>query len=83
MFEHIGKTNFRYYFSKVVQMLEDLQAQVLAEGEAEAATYNKFVAESSSTAPPYMNSNMKGPERHLSIEGGANSKGGWTGEWTD
>jgi len=28
--------------NKVVQMLEDLQAQVLAEGEAEAATYNKF-----------------------------------------
>merc|ERR1719223_1652056 len=27
---------------KVVSMLEDLQAQVLAEGEAEAATYNKF-----------------------------------------
>jgi len=28
--------------NKVVSMLEDLQAQVLAEGEAEAATYNKF-----------------------------------------
>merc|ERR1719329_1738583 len=27
---------------KVVSMLEDLQLQVLAEGEAEAATYNKF-----------------------------------------
>jgi len=27
---------------KVVSMLEDLQAQVLAEGEQEAATYNKF-----------------------------------------
>jgi len=27
---------------KVVSMLEDLQQQVLAEGEAEAATYNKF-----------------------------------------
>jgi len=27
---------------KVVSMLEDLQAQILAEGEAEAATYNKF-----------------------------------------
>jgi hypothetical protein len=27
---------------KVIQMLEDLQLQVLAEGEAEAATYNKF-----------------------------------------
>jgi hypothetical protein len=28
--------------NKVVSMLEDLQLQVLAEGEAEAATYNKF-----------------------------------------
>merc|ERR1719504_314859 len=28
--------------NKVVSMLEDLQAQVLAEGEQEAATYNKF-----------------------------------------
>jgi len=28
--------------NKVVSMLEDLQKQVLAEGEAEAATYNKF-----------------------------------------
>jgi len=28
--------------NKVVSMLEDLQIQVLAEGEAEAATYNKF-----------------------------------------
>merc|ERR1719230_1772752 len=28
--------------NKVVSMLEDLQAQVLSEGEAEAATYNKF-----------------------------------------
>jgi hypothetical protein len=28
--------------NKVVSMLEDLQQQVLAEGEAEAATYNKF-----------------------------------------
>jgi predicted nucleic acid-binding Zn-ribbon protein len=27
---------------KVISMLEDLQLQVLAEGEAEAATYNKF-----------------------------------------
>merc|ERR1719327_1839476 len=27
---------------KVVSMLEDLQLQVLAEGEEEAATYNKF-----------------------------------------
>merc|ERR1719272_2239912 len=27
---------------KVVSMLEDLQLQVLAEGEAEAVTYNKF-----------------------------------------
>merc|ERR1719267_400755 len=27
---------------KVVSMMEDLQLQVLAEGEAEAATYNKF-----------------------------------------
>merc|ERR1719498_1743086 len=27
---------------KVISMMEDLQLQVLAEGEAEAATYNKF-----------------------------------------
>merc|ERR1719231_1684590 len=27
---------------KVISMLEDLQLQVLAEGESEAATYNKF-----------------------------------------
>merc|ERR1719352_1549798 len=51
-------------FNKVVTMLEDLTAQVLAEGEKEAATYNKFACFCKDTTA----------EKVAAIEAGKDSK---------
>merc|ERR1719331_3818335 len=53
--------------NKVVSMLEDLQAQVLAEGEAEAATYNKFACFCKTTQKDKSNAIKTGKDDKTSL----------------
>jgi len=52
---------------KVVSMLEDLQLQVLAEGEAEAATYNKFACFCKTTQKAKSNAIKTGKSEKASL----------------
>jgi len=53
---------------KVVSMLEDLQLQVLAEGEAEAATYNKFACFCKTTQKDKSSAIKSGKSEKTSLE---------------
>jgi hypothetical protein len=55
-------------FNKVVTMLEDLTAQVLAEGEKEAATYNKFACFCKDTTAEKVAAIEKGKDDRTSLE---------------
>merc|ERR1719284_111258 len=55
-------------FNKVVTMLEDLNAQVLAEGEKEAATYNKFACFCKDTTAEKVAAIEKGKDDKSNLE---------------
>merc|ERR1719343_1133082 len=55
-------------FNKVVTMLEDLQASILAEGEKEAATYNKFACFCKDTTAEKVAAIEKGKDDKTSLE---------------
>merc|ERR1719321_632632 len=52
---------------KVISMMEDLQLQVLAEGEAEAATYNKFACFCKTTQKDKSEAIKEGQENKASL----------------
>merc|ERR1719284_1716966 len=54
-------------FNKVVTMLEDLTKQVLAEGEKEAATYNKFACFCKTTMKEKQEAIKKGKDDKASL----------------
>jgi hypothetical protein len=54
--------------NKVVKMLEDLQAQVLAEGEKEAASYNKFACFCKDTTKEKTEDITKGTDEQDSLQ---------------
>merc|ERR1719191_817823 len=53
--------------NKVITMLEDLQAQVLAEGEKEAASYNKFACFCKDTTTEKSEAITKGTDDKASL----------------